>query len=51
MLGDYPALTGCKTPASTWQKKRRRVGGGSTARKRPIRSTNNQWGMKKTPTD
>ncbi|PGZ99232.1 hypothetical protein COE65_29215, partial [Bacillus sp. AFS051223] len=25
--------------------------GGSTARKSPIVSTNNQWGMKKTPTD
>ncbi|PEP72333.1 hypothetical protein COM04_18005, partial [Bacillus wiedmannii] len=26
-------------------------GGGSTAHKSPIGSTNNQWGMKKTPTD
>ncbi|MBK5449105.1 hypothetical protein JFU18_10710 [Bacillus sp. TH22] len=27
------------------------LGGRSTARKRPIGSTNNQWGMNKTPTD
>ncbi|PAQ15742.1 hypothetical protein CD798_05245 [Bacillaceae bacterium SAOS 7] len=46
-----PALTGCKPPTSTRQKKRRLADGGSTARKRPIGSTNNQWGMKKTPTD
>ncbi|PEB48650.1 hypothetical protein CON65_16375 [Bacillus pseudomycoides] len=31
--------------------KAKKLGGGSTARKSPIRSTNNQWGMKKTPTD
>ncbi|PFM99300.1 hypothetical protein COJ55_26055, partial [Bacillus cereus] len=31
--------------------KTRKIGGGSTARKSPIGSTNNQWGMKKTPTD
>ncbi|PHB50939.1 hypothetical protein COE92_23040, partial [Bacillus wiedmannii] len=29
----------------------KQLGGGSTARKIPIGSTNNQWGMKKTPTD
>ncbi|PFZ60790.1 hypothetical protein COL68_02340, partial [Bacillus wiedmannii] len=27
------------------------LGGKSTAHKSPIGSTNNQWGMKKTPTD
>ncbi|QWG46654.1 hypothetical protein EXW31_21285 [Bacillus mycoides] len=27
----------------------KRLGGRSTARKRPISSTNNQWGMNKTP--
>ncbi|PFD84234.1 hypothetical protein CN275_26710, partial [Bacillus anthracis] len=27
------------------------LGGGSTAHKSPIGSTNNQWGVKKIPTD
>ncbi|PFE06892.1 hypothetical protein CN307_31860, partial [Bacillus cereus] len=27
------------------------LGGGSTVHKSPIGSTNNQWGMEKTPTD
>ncbi|PFZ42105.1 hypothetical protein COL56_29335, partial [Bacillus pseudomycoides] len=31
--------------------KAKKLGWGSTARKSPIGSTNNQWGMKKTPTD
>ena len=31
--------------------KAKKLGGGSTARKSPIGSTNNQWGMNKTPTD
>ncbi|PGS95895.1 hypothetical protein COC98_17955, partial [Bacillus anthracis] len=31
--------------------KARKLGGGSIAHKSPIGSTNNQWGMKKTPTD
>ncbi|WP_142343516.1 hypothetical protein [Bacillus wiedmannii] len=31
--------------------KAKNLGGGSTAHKSPIGSTNNQWGMKKTPTD
>ncbi|PFO84391.1 hypothetical protein COJ77_05985 [Bacillus cereus] len=31
--------------------KAKKLGGGSTARKSPIGSTNNQCGMKKTPTD
>ena len=39
----YPALTVSKTPAS--------ASGRSTGRKSPIGWTNNQWGMKKTPTD
>ncbi|OOQ93063.1 hypothetical protein BW898_21145 [Bacillus cereus] len=29
----------------------KKLGGRSTARKRPIGSTNNQWGVNKTPTD
>ncbi|PFR46936.1 hypothetical protein COK35_23430, partial [Bacillus cereus] len=29
----------------------KKLGGESTARKSPNGSTNNQWGMKKTPTD
>ncbi|PGZ29136.1 hypothetical protein COE47_04120, partial [Bacillus thuringiensis] len=29
----------------------KKLGGGSTVRKSPIGSTNNQWGMNKTPTD
>ncbi|PHF89597.1 hypothetical protein COI45_27905, partial [Bacillus wiedmannii] len=31
--------------------KAKNLGGRSTARKSPIGSTNNQWGMNKTPTD
>ena len=31
--------------------KAKKVGGRSTVRKSPIGSTNNQWGMKKNPTD
>ncbi|PFR03950.1 hypothetical protein COK10_25750, partial [Bacillus anthracis] len=31
--------------------KAKNSGRGSTAHKSPIGSTNNQWGMKKTPTD
>ncbi|PHB57583.1 hypothetical protein COE87_29315, partial [Bacillus wiedmannii] len=31
--------------------KAKKLGGISTARKSAIGSTNNQWGMKKTPTD
>ncbi|WP_043314320.1 hypothetical protein [Bacillus cereus] len=44
----YPALTGSKTPTSKfgWSKE---VGGRSTARKRPIGSTNNQWEGTKPP--
>ena len=44
----YPALTGSKTPPQCLRKSRS-VGGRSTARKSPIGSTNNQWGMRKTP--
>ncbi|MBR9662312.1 hypothetical protein CWB35_18200 [Bacillus cereus] len=29
----------------------KKLGGGRAASKRPIGSTNNQWGMNKTPTD
>ncbi|PEL14659.1 hypothetical protein CN599_28220, partial [Bacillus wiedmannii] len=31
--------------------KAKKLGGGSTAGKSPIGSTNNQWGVNKTPTD
>ncbi|MED1382395.1 hypothetical protein [Bacillus mycoides] len=46
----YPALTGSKTPPQN-SAEAKKLGGGSTARKSPIGSTNNQWGMNKTPTD
>ncbi|OZI12699.1 hypothetical protein CEW92_04890 [Bacillaceae bacterium SAS-127] len=42
----YPALTGCKTPISIRKKKRRRVGGRSTARKSPIGSGLHDAGYK-----
>ncbi|OAK34103.1 hypothetical protein BAU22_22660 [Bacillus sp. 4048] len=44
----YPALTGSKTPTSKFSENKE-VRRGSTARKSPIGSTNNQWGMP--PTD
>ncbi len=44
----YPALTGSKTPTSKFSESKE-VRWGSTARKSPIGSTNNQWGMNKTP--
>ncbi|PFM63959.1 hypothetical protein COJ48_13430 [Bacillus cereus] len=40
-----PALTGSKTPTSKFRCKAKELGGRSTARKSPIGSTNNQWGM------
>ncbi|OXB98370.1 hypothetical protein FHE73_15345 [Bacillus thuringiensis] len=46
----YPPLTGSKTPPQN-SAKAKKLGGGSTAHKSPIGSTNNQWGMNKTPTD
>ncbi|GAB6534711.1 hypothetical protein bcgnr5378_51380 [Bacillus cereus] len=46
----YPALTGSKTPTSKFSGSKE-VRWGATARKSPIGSTNNQWGMNKTPTD
>ncbi|KMP77842.1 hypothetical protein TU62_02830 [Bacillus cereus] len=46
----YPALTGSKTPTQN-SAKTKKLGGGSTAGKSPIGSTNNQWVMNKTPTD
>ncbi len=50
IAGMYPALTGSKSlPQSLEESKKRRWG--ITARKSPIGSTNNQWRMKKTPTD
>ncbi|PEQ54462.1 hypothetical protein COI87_09420 [Bacillus thuringiensis] len=45
----YPALTGSKIPPQN-SAKAKKLGGESTARKSPIGSTNNQWGMN-TPTD
>jgi len=43
-----PALTGSMIPLQCLAKAGS-VSGGSTARKSPIGSTNNQWGMKKPP--
>ncbi|MDD1368757.1 hypothetical protein PTB13_12195, partial [Bacillus sp. MHSD17] len=43
-----PHLTGSKTPASKFSESKE-VRWGSTARKSPIGSTNNQWGMNKNP--
>ncbi|PFI11097.1 hypothetical protein COI79_06955 [Bacillus thuringiensis] len=40
----YPALTGSKIPPQN-SAKAKKLGGESTARKSPIGSTNNQWGM------
>ncbi|OJE47776.1 hypothetical protein BAQ48_18405 [Bacillus luti] len=50
ILHFYPALMGNKTPTSKFSESKE-VRWGSTAHKSPIGSTNNQWGMKKTPTD
>ncbi len=47
----YRRLTGCKTSTSRIQSTHRIISVGSTASKGPICSTNNQWEMKKTPTD
>ncbi|GAB6461242.1 hypothetical protein bcgnr5384_05840 [Bacillus cereus] len=49
-LSFYPALTGSKTSTSKFSGSKE-VRWRSTARKSPIGSTNNQWGMNKTPTD
>ncbi|PGM95796.1 hypothetical protein CN958_06145 [Bacillus cereus] len=46
----YPALTGSKTPTSKFGECEE-VRWEITARKSPIGSTNNQWGMDKIPTD
>ncbi|KAB2371594.1 hypothetical protein COL26_09010 [Bacillus thuringiensis] len=40
----YPALTGSKAPTSKFDECEE-VDGRSTARKSPIGSTNNKWGM------
>ena len=42
------ALMGSKTPPQN-SAKAKKLGGGSTAHKSPIGSTNNQWWMKETP--
>ncbi|XIH31669.1 hypothetical protein C1N70_04920 [Cytobacillus firmus] len=47
----YRSLTGSKAPTSKTQRNQSRISGGQTARKGPIGSTNNQWGIRKTPTD
>jgi len=44
----YPALTGSKTPTSKFSAYEE-VRWEAIARKSPIGSTNNQWGMNKTP--
>ncbi len=41
---------GSKTPTSKFRENKE-VRWGSTAHKSPIGSANNQWGMKKAPTD
>ncbi|PEZ24038.1 hypothetical protein CN315_19730 [Bacillus cereus] len=46
----YPALTGSKTPTSKFSGSKE-VRWERAARKSPIGSANNQWGMNKTPTD
>ncbi|MED1393938.1 hypothetical protein P4U12_19945, partial [Bacillus paranthracis] len=46
----YPTLMGSKTPTSKFSESKE-VRWGSTAHKSPIGSTNNQCGMKRTPTD
>jgi hypothetical protein len=46
----YPALVGSKTPPQN-SAEVKNTGGGLTAHKSPIGSTNNQWGIKDTPTD
>ncbi len=45
----YPALTGSKTPTKRLRRIEEAVGGGQTASKSPIGSTNHQWGMKDSP--
>ncbi|EON71843.1 hypothetical protein H131_15208 [Lysinibacillus sphaericus OT4b.31] len=47
----YPVSTVSKTPTSSGKMKTNQLGARSTDRISPIGSTNNQWGMKKTPTD
>ncbi len=47
----YPAICRAVRPPPQNSAKAKKLGGGSTARKSPIGSTNNQWGMDKTPTD
>ncbi|PGZ93633.1 hypothetical protein COE51_23445, partial [Bacillus pseudomycoides] len=47
-LSGAPTSCDSERAASAFLKK---LGRRSTARKSPIGSTNNQWGMEKTPTD
>jgi hypothetical protein len=46
----YPALVGSKTSTSKFSEVKE-YRWGLTAHKSPIGSTNNQWGIKDTPTD
>ncbi|AFQ11428.1 hypothetical protein BCK_17660 [Bacillus cereus FRI-35] len=50
VLPFIPLLWAVRPPPQD-SAKAKKLGGGSTAHKSPIGSTNNQWGMKKTPTD
>ncbi|MCZ6942305.1 hypothetical protein EJ131_17550 [Bacillus mycoides] len=47
----YPAISGQVGLPPQNSAGAKKLGGRSTARKSPIGSTNNQWGMDKTPTD
>ncbi|AAP27015.1 hypothetical protein CKL83_14250 [Bacillus anthracis] len=47
----YLAICWAVRPPLQNSAEAKKLGGGSTAHKSPIGSTNNQWGMKKTPTD
>ncbi|PFL29569.1 hypothetical protein COJ26_25365 [Bacillus thuringiensis] len=45
----YPAICRAVRPPPQNSVEAKKLGGGSTVRKSPIGSTNNQWGMNKTP--
>ncbi|PIE95064.1 hypothetical protein CO726_12140 [Bacillus fungorum] len=47
----YPAIRRAVRPPPQNSAEAKKLGGGRAARKSPIGSTNNQWGMNKTPTD
>ncbi|KAB2453256.1 hypothetical protein F8162_20610 [Bacillus sp. CH140a_4T] len=47
----YPAIYQAVRPLPQNSAEAKKLGGGSTARKSPIGSTNNQWEMNPPPTD